>query len=1407
MEKIGRYTVLRQIGSGGMAEVFLARSQWAQGTEKLLVIKKIHPTLAQNAKFIGMFVDEARVAMRLNHTNIVQVYTFEQLAGAYILAMEYVDGLDLLQLETTVRSAEQRLPFGLSALITAEVAKGLDYAHSRCDDRGESLDIVHRDVSPQNILISREGAVKIADFGIARARWLDEEVAGSVKGKFGYMAPEQAAGMPVDRRSDVYALGVVLFEMLVGRPLLKFKPGEDPREIVQKSEHPSPAQLDPSVPEPLDAIVRKAMAKEPSERFDSTREMAQALVRYLHSEQEIYDAHALENWVAEFSPAGVEAQNVGMETEATVVERKSTLGDEPTTLFGKLGEEEQRAAVLVTGRFHIEPHPARKELSSEIMRLVGEMAFKADGVLKKNTSEFAVFLGLLHSSVEDAILGIRLAHDVLDATRALSRDHRLKIHVKLAVNRGFVRCLTLPELEAPKFEPVDELKKEARAFIDAVKFGDIIADDQIYRLARREYNFEDVREDTRPGSNGNEDEPAPVYRVVGAKSRKERSATSVGGSFLGREQEIDRLGQALRAAMSGRLVLLKLTGEMGIGKTRLVNRFLDTARTNGARVLRTECLFAERDRPLAAAAAGTRVALGLGEGRIGPELTERLAELLKGAPHYRERQTRFLKSFLESPDAMWSKYGGGQRELIRRTAAGLGVLVSILATSLPTVLVIEDAHWLDGQSIDVIAELAGQRVAVPLLVVLVGHPATMTGRRVADMAGIELNELPEDLMRRLILERLGSSESMEALAEQVLTRAQRNPFFDNELVDSRIEQKIVVPITGENEPKFRQARPGSIRLPATMEGIAGSRIDSLSSDQRAVLRTAAALGASFTDETVSGLVDRDVQDEINALVTQGLLTTMPGDPGNAPAYCFRQPMVREAAYGGLSKQDRKRIHHTMAEQLVKAAKQGEGVPNVRIAWHLDRSGETDAAGRYYLAAGNAALAIHSDREALKLYDRAIQRLPEDSKERFGAMAKRERVLRELGRYKGREGDVTELGRIAEVQGDDTLAAHAKTRRAQLDYDLGDYVAAAQNLGKSLELAVRVSDVEQQVEALRILAYVAVEEGHLIRALDCCNRALAVIVGDSDSSRYLRGRALGIKGFVLLNMGHLDAAAAPLAEALVLFRSLNKRRNESQVVSNLSLLAQARGELGEAIDFIKSALRIDNEVRDVSARGRKLAALGSIRVEIGDFPTAYKNLTEARVICRENRERIGEIEADLGLAEYMLLTGEWQRARRILEGVGRRDLVAHNRLLLVRHRRLASQVLLANGSPAAARRLAEEATRIAMEAGMNGEAVHGGARQGFILAELGLIGEALVTTRRATDLLTNLRRVRRAEEVWWLQALTLHRAGNAYRAEKALAEARKEVERKRANIVDPRLVALYDKHPLVLFIQAGLVGIP
>ncbi len=278
MEQFGKYSLIRKIGTGGMAEVFLARTTVAQGLNKTLVIKKIHTAYARSRQFVTMFVDEAKIALSLNHPNIIQVFDFGAVGDTYFLAMEYVEGMDLLRLLQEAAKARLRLPYGLSAYIVQQVAKGLDYAHRKTDEFGEPLGIVHRDISPQNILCSWDGGVKIVDFGIARARDVHEEQ-GVIKGKFAYMSPEQGRGEPVDCRSDVFAAGIVLFELVCARPLFHGK-GKEALEMVKSGAIPRPRDFAPELPESLERIILRALAFHRTDRFQTARDLQHELGKF-----------------------------------------------------------------------------------------------------------------------------------------------------------------------------------------------------------------------------------------------------------------------------------------------------------------------------------------------------------------------------------------------------------------------------------------------------------------------------------------------------------------------------------------------------------------------------------------------------------------------------------------------------------------------------------------------------------------------------------------------------------------------------------------------------------------------------------------------------------------------------------------------------------------------------------------------------------------------------------------------------------------------------------------------------------------------------------------------------------------------------------------------------------------------
>ena len=334
--KLDQFEIIRRLGVGGMAEVFLAKKRGAEGTYKLLVVKRILPSHVTSRRFKAMFAEEAQLATRLNHPNIVQVYDFQDYGPeGQILTMEYVEGPDLRKLARAARAHNRRIPPYAAACIIGEVAKGLHYAHERRDEAGKPMDIVHRDVSPQNVLLSYDGAVKIADFGIASANLFREEP-GVLKGKTGYMSPEQARGEKVDRHTDIYSLGVVFHELLTGRPLHGAAEGAELFEAVRAGVVEPPSTFAREIPPALESIVMKALERQPSDRFATARDMAAAISRALLQQQQLVDMHVLESVIAEFvnrehtSPGVRPGPGTASSAEGSN-DSRSSLGREPTS--------------------------------------------------------------------------------------------------------------------------------------------------------------------------------------------------------------------------------------------------------------------------------------------------------------------------------------------------------------------------------------------------------------------------------------------------------------------------------------------------------------------------------------------------------------------------------------------------------------------------------------------------------------------------------------------------------------------------------------------------------------------------------------------------------------------------------------------------------------------------------------------------------------------------------------------------------------------------------------------------------------------------------------------------------------------------------------------------------------------
>ena len=307
--QIGPYEVVERIGVGGMAEVFRGIMRGAHGFERAVAIKRILPQLADDDAFVAMFVDEAKISVQLQHPNIVQILDLGRADdGQYYIAMEHVSGRDLRAVLDRLAAAGQRIPLQVALHVAQRVCEALHHAHFAEGSTGRPLGIVHRDVSPQNVLLSYEGEVKVTDFGLAKAAGRATQTQqGIVKGKLAYMSPEQLRGEAIDHRSDVYAVGILLWELATGQRLFM---GANDRETIEKvhaGRVQIPSSIDPELPEALDSLVMAALSRERDHRFQTAEQLHDALSELIYSEGAMVSTAAMGEWLRETFDVQLEA--------------------------------------------------------------------------------------------------------------------------------------------------------------------------------------------------------------------------------------------------------------------------------------------------------------------------------------------------------------------------------------------------------------------------------------------------------------------------------------------------------------------------------------------------------------------------------------------------------------------------------------------------------------------------------------------------------------------------------------------------------------------------------------------------------------------------------------------------------------------------------------------------------------------------------------------------------------------------------------------------------------------------------------------------------------------------------------------------------------------------------------------
>jgi eukaryotic-like serine/threonine-protein kinase len=1342
-KRLAEFEVIRRLGVGGMAEVFLAKKRGAEGTYKLLVVKRILPQYGESSRFRTMFAEEAMLATRLNHPNIVQVYEFQDYGEhGQLLSMEYVEGPDLRKVMRAARTKRTRVPPYVAAYIAGEVAKGLHYAHDRKDERGNPMEIVHRDVSPQNILISFEGSVKIADFGIASANLFREEP-GILKGKTGYMSPEQARGEKVDRRTDIYSLGVVFHELLTGRAIHGAAEGNDLLEAVRAGQVEPPSMFARDVPREIEAIVMKALSRNPDERFTTARDFAAAITRALFRSQQPIDAHTLEAVLEQIvsrehtSPgfvAPVDAVQLPEDGSRAASVQTGDLSSEASSAAipddavphrlpmqrsrrTRQGQEVRHVAIL-SMQLHGTEQYSEAAGSSDAARFIeqlqqtlGEIAFKHGARLNWHQERAIIGGHLLPTGGATAIVGLManparaaaeaawLAVDIHEAIQGACDDAPVELQAGIGIVRGIATGkrdraghLVSHTIEEPAPELARMLGQQAPAGGTWVAGG-------LYRLVRKDFVWSDAPTIAIESPRGKQ-MPANmrIYCLVRSLTREEKMSEAERGTseLVGRDAEMAELQAAFHHVVnhssieSGRSTARVVAGEMGIGKTALVNAFLAELPDPG-RFFRAELTPSRLDLPFSVLAEWLRSITNLhGEsnsslvrGRLrelvslpdlgldADEIISRLAALITGG----------LATAIDEGDAAQNR---------RYLTTGLRAFLARQALEGPVVLIVDNLQWADRASLEAIQDLLRAVDPWPVLYLLV----TRSGERLAPfldgLVRIELKELSQEQQVQLLKTRLGAQAGVEEVCAELSPRIGGNPFFLLEMVDALLERGTLELRETQNH-QFKLVRAEKHdgkkpQLPSTLEQLIGDRLDELPGEEQLVIEWLAVAGGACRIADLREILGPQVDEATTRLCARGLCD-LRGDSVDV-----RHPVARDVAYASIDPAARIAMHRTVGQHLAKT-QLARGLTAAIVAHHLESGRERLAAADHYLEAARTANQSYQLRLAKRYFRRVVRILPEDDPRCFEAHEALEAICRVQGQWRERKNHLCQMRILARKACKARWATAALMRTARFEADAGRLARALTEAQRAETTAHTSALIVDEVQAQALVGEILRDLGDMQGALAAIDRALTSATNQLVPARQ-RADVLRAKGTLLRRVGRVNEAIAALAEAIAIFRRAGARRMEAHAKNSLALALFVLGRFEDAISLGLDAVRIDLAIGGRLQIATTLSNIGQAYAALGDLDRSLAYLKRARKAHDSYRDHDAKADTLLCTAEVYIEVGDVREAESLVSEAATINLATGSAYDAAHEKIVRAQLARAAGDSASAVMFAFDARQVA-----------------------------------------------------------------------------------------------------------------
>jgi serine/threonine protein kinase/tetratricopeptide (TPR) repeat protein len=1210
-ETVLHYEVLERLGGGGMGVVYMARDT---RLDRIVTLKFLSAHLLRSDEAKQRFLIEAQAAAALDHPNLCTIHEIGETPGGLLyIAMAYYDGESLHR-----RIGRTRIPVDDALDIAAQMCRGLAAAAAN--------DIVHRDIKPGNVMLTSDGTVKIVDFGLAKRRDGSITQTGALMGTVSYMSPEQTRGELVDQRTDVWSVGVVLYEILTGkRP---FRGGSD-QAIIHAilNTDPTPAgTVAPDLSPGVCGILERALRKEPALRYPDASSLLADIERLL---------------------ADPESRSVGEASPTLPAEGERRL---VTVLACTISGFE---TILDT----LEPEVADQRLA--MLR----------GSVQRTVEDYG---GVLNDFTEDrlvALFGVPVTHedDALRAVRAalelrIERSADDDVELRLALGSGQVVIRATEDPEHPYRVGGDVAREVSRLAAEA-EAGEVLVAGE---LARAVSPFMEI--DARPGLEfSGATGPVPVVTILSESEVDSRIDASLPGTltrFVGRGDELSLLVRTLENTNASGGRLASIVGDAGVGKSRLLHEFRTMLADDSIRYVQGRCQAHRSLTPFLPFIECVKAMLGLN--RVSPEqahdqVVVRTIALSSDLEIYVPLLLHLLA--IDSEEHPIPDYLVGE-DLRAALAEALVSFFTVGSRGQPLVLLLEDWHWSDTGSDDVLNQLAEMIPSYPLLVVLTSRPQAddyrpaPRGQVHLDLAPLETTSAVE-VMRAALGARLPAD-----LAERIGEKTGGNPFFIEELCHTLLEDGTIVVEGGTARVEGSLER---VAIPDTVQAVLKTRLDRLDPEAREVLRSASVIGRHFGLQLLSRVVPSAsrLQSALDKLRSSGLIQRTGLVP--EPTYAFKHALTLDVTYDSLLERQRRERHRLVGEAMEElyAGRIDEFCD--RLARHFAGAEDWNRAIGYGLAAAERAASLWRLDEAVSALERTrdwIERCgdPDQVRDRrlVELLLEEERHLETLGR---RERQQVAIDRILELLPPEPSGERARTlvRQGELSTLLGDDVSATAALTEAIEVAEACAAHEERILAVRALGHRYWRHGMYEDAVGPLTEVVEYDRLGAPGTLLLRD--LINLGRVLRELGRWDEAIAIGEEAQAMARGSGNQVDQIYSANYLGHLYRAMGRPEDALAAFERGSAIGRAAHLPVRLTFNLLAQAALYMDLAQIDESRAMYDEAIETARR-AARADNLAAGLVLyADALMTLGQASEASPLYEeAVAILDTLAQDRVL-------------------------------------------------------------------------------------------------------------------------------------------------